>query len=370
MLHADEHLPLTYDSRPLHVIGLRRYNRAMTYRDRLRIAFAFFACLSVAACGSSAKKPPPANLDEFIDRFYSAVCQLYVTCGDMPDTPTCVASLQVDTTEILTVKADIASGKVRFDRAKAGACLDYVERVYGADCTQTALAALDITGNDACSEDFIGTVADGGACFESFECVSRKCDPTDDLCAPEHQCCAGTCVPQNPPIPVGGGCVPSSSYQLCESGTVCIPIANTLSGTCVAPSKVRGTPCTGSYNCAAPLFCDIDVVVGAGTCQPAVATGAHCNVTVGLSSCNDLRDYCSWSTGTCTPRGAVGAPCSESDANSCLGYGHCVASTCVARSTERGACDPVAGLDCLGGLDCSPTTNTCEFPANAPACGG
>jgi hypothetical protein len=64
----------------------------MATRDGLAFTIVALGYLSVATCGSSAKKPPPANLDEVVSRIYSAVCQLSVTCGEMPDMPTCVAS--------------------------------------------------------------------------------------------------------------------------------------------------------------------------------------------------------------------------------------------------------------------------------------
>ena len=81
------------------------------------------------------------NVDEFNSRFYAALCTMEVACGDMPDRPTCLASLQLDTTDVQTLKADIASGKVHYDSAKAEACLEYWERLYGSACTQTAMAA-------------------------------------------------------------------------------------------------------------------------------------------------------------------------------------------------------------------------------------
>src|SRR4051812_30092813 len=171
----------------------------MNLRRRL-ILVSLCTAVGVGCGGGNAA---PGNIDEFINRFYGALCTMQVACGDMPDKPTCLASVQLDTTDFLTLKADIDSGKVHYDSAKAGACLAYAERLYGSACTRTALAAVDVMGSEACGEDFVGTVADGGACSSSFQCASAQCAPTDPACLPSQQCCAGSCTAKRAPIPAG-----------------------------------------------------------------------------------------------------------------------------------------------------------------------
>ena len=236
----------------------------------------------------------------------------------MPDVATCLASSQVETNTYLTLKADIASGKVRYDVAKGHTCAGWYERYGAAACTLTALTAVtaDTTGSDACAEVLVGTVPDGGSCFDLTECVSRKCVSTNAACVPEYQCCAGTCVPKPPLIPVGAYCNSSEFEQVCDQNAVCVVTAAASTATCVLPSKVPGTPCIGQYECALPLGCDIDAATGAGTCQPAAATGAACNPAARVA-CESLRDYCYGTT--CTPRGAVGAACDPLEGNTCLG---------------------------------------------------
>jgi hypothetical protein len=316
-----------------------------------------------ARCGGDGGGAP-GNVDEFNRRLNEALCTMMVACGDMPDKTTCLASLQLDTTELLTLKADIASGKVQYDSAKAGACLAYWERFYGAGCMQTARAAVATTGSEACDEAFVGTVADGGACTTSFQCASDSCALTDQLCPQDRQCCPGSCAAK---IPAGADCGGSLTNLNCERGSVCTVSAAVLSPKCITPSKVAGTPCIVAYECEPPLFCDIDVN-GNGTCQPVAATGAPCNSYVALGVCDDLRDFCGVATDTCAPRGKPGAACSFLDPNNCLGYAQCIGSTCVAHAPASGACYPASGPGCLGSLECSTQTNTCEFPAVAGAC--
>lgn len=336
----------------------------MNVQSRLLVV----SVLAAGAAGCGGASGAPGDVDAFLSRFYAAACTIQVSCGDMPDRPTCLASLPLDGTDLRTLRADVASGKVHYDSTKGGACLAYAERLYGSACTRTALAAVDTTGRDTCDEVFVGTVADGGACALSFQCASGTCALTDNACLPAQQCCAGSCAATKAPIPVGADCGGSLDNLNCETGSVCTVTATVSSPKCITPSKVVGTACLVAYECASPLFCDIAVATSTGTCQPSAARGVPCNSYVGTGSCDDLRDYCPVSTDTCTPRGEAGAPCSSLDPNSCLGSAQCIGSTCVALSPESGACDSTNGSGCLGGLECSPQTDTCGFPAGAGAC--
>jgi hypothetical protein len=340
----------------------------MTYAYRFAFTISLFVLSSVAAgCGPSSGKSNPANLDELLNRFFTILCKEEVSCGSMPDQATCLASVQKDTTEFATLRADIASGKVRYDSVQGGACMDYFERVYGGACTRSALAAATATPTDACNAFLVGSVADGGACFSSSECVSTDCALTDTSCSRSDACCAGTCTAKPTPIPLGGDCSALTAGQSCATGSICITNSSTGARTCAAPSKVKGTTCAGFYDCASPLYCDTDAATGTGTCQPAAATGAACNPAVTFGSCDDNNDYCDKTTGKCTRRLAVGAACDSSQYN-CVGYATCLGGMCSPASPERGACDTVNGPSCLGDLECSTTTNTCGFTASAGAC--
>ena len=337
----------------------------MTLQPRLILV----SLLAIGGAGCGSGNAAPGNIDDFLDRFYAALCTMQVACGDMPDKAACLASVKLDSTDILTLKADIASGKVHYDSATAGNCLAYVERLYGSECTVTAFAAAGTAGSEACTEAFVGTVADGGACASSFQCASGECTQTDQLCLPSRACCAGSCAATNrAPIPAGADCGRSLDNLNCETGTVCTAgAAAPTSPKCITPSTVVGTPCIVAYECARPLFCALDVS-GAGTCQPVAATGAPCNAYIALGVCDNLRDYCPVATGVCTPRGQVGAPCSFLDPNNCLGYAQCVNSTCIALSRAHDACDAASGPGCLGSLECSLQIGTCEYPTVPGAC--
>ena len=79
------------------------------------------SALLAAGCGPSSGKSNPANIDDFLNRFFTVLCKEEVSCGSMPDQATCLASVQRDTTELATLRADIASGKVRYDSVQGGA---------------------------------------------------------------------------------------------------------------------------------------------------------------------------------------------------------------------------------------------------------
>jgi hypothetical protein len=324
--------------------------------------------VSLGCGGGAGGGRAPASLDDFIAGELAAICKYNVACGAMPDVPTCLASLQLDTTDFLTIKADVASGKVRYNRDKAEGCLELFDNgFYDSGCKYSTTPSN--SSGAICLEVFTGTVSDGGPCFESYECASGTCGPTDKACSPVHQCCAGTCAPKPPPLAIGADCSAPLPGQGCETGAVCITtVSSSPTARCVLPSPVRGTACTSRYECKAPLFCDLTSLT-AGTCQPSVATGGACNASslVFVGACDDFHDYCDKTTHVCTRLGAVGDPCDTSQRN-CLGYAQCVGATCVAKSPERGACDATKGLGCLGNLECSSTTSTCAFPDNAGAC--
>lgn len=335
----------------------------MTYFNRSILAsLLLVSSFIVPGCGPSSGHANPGDLDAYLSQFEDALCKLDVACGNMPDVATCMASLQIDGTEIATVRADISSGKVRFDAVKAGACIDYVRRVYGGACTRSALSGFDTdSASEACNQIAVGSVSDGGACFSALECVSATCTLADTSCSRSRACCAGTCGPKPTPIPVGGDCSAPQPGQGCASGAVCVSTGSGTSRTCQVPSKVLGTPCTMLLDCASPLFCALDAAGGSGTCQSPAATGAACNTVVSYASCDDLRDYCDKTTAKCTRRGAVGATCDVAQAN-CVGYASCLGGICVAMSPERGACNTTDGPNCLGDLECSSQTFTCGFP--------
>src|SRR4029078_11169744 len=113
--------------------------------------------------------------DAFREQFRAAVCTQSVSCGVAPSVASCQTSYQEDLLTVTTRDA-VRAGTIRYDPAKASSCLRYMDRAYAATpCSITAIAAVDTTGADDCDEVLQGTVADGGSCLVSLECVSGNC---------------------------------------------------------------------------------------------------------------------------------------------------------------------------------------------------
>jgi len=313
--------------------------------------------LLAAGCGGG-DGAPPASVDDFYRRVNALACNRSVACAYMPDVATCLSTLQ-DRPDLATLQAGVDSGKVIYDAAKAGACLDYLKRVWST-CNLSPFVPNAVADEDeeACAEFVVGTVAAGGGCFLAEECASRNCQQADPACFRLRQCCPGTCVAPPEPTPVGGDC---SAAQNCVAGSYCVIPPGATTHTCEVPSTTRGTPCTETLQCASPLYCDLDLTTGTavtGTCELYGTTGARCNPDV--FSCEDARDYCDPATLTCTRRLGVGATCDPEQQN-CLFLAWCVGTTCVARSAVGGACTPTDPPACLVGLECATQTNTCAF---------
>jgi hypothetical protein len=174
-----------------------------------------------------------------------------------------------------------------------------------------------------------GTITDGGACSDSWQCQSGRCTVTDPA-----QC--GTCVPQ----------------------------------------AALGEPCTGIV-CGDNLVCSATEPGGTTTvCTTPVDLGGACNDGAVCS----LNATCSGATHTCTKLPAAGASCDPSAVYFCdpagpLAYcdqttSKCVASTVVAPGS---ACDPSGVADtcagvCLASADASAGTCTSTVPLGG-ACG-
>jgi len=319
-------------------------------------------------CGSGGGST--VSLDELWDRLITALCKFEVGCGEMPDLATCLASQQREPSDLATLNADIASGKVGYDGVKARICIEAFERLYGsapARCRRSEQVPYSTADSEACAAVFAGTVPAGGACFYAEECAGGgSCEQTDAACTRGQQCCAGTCLAKPAPIPVGGACA-AAFDQTCVDGAFCYMATPTAPLTCLMPSKIEGTACTSAFLCASPLFCDLDPATGMGTCRRGAATGASCNSSVSFGACDDLRDYCDEVTGTCKSRVAAGGICDPQQLANCVGYTVCQGTTCVARPGPGAACGGTAGPTCLGNLECS-AQNTCAVVPQAGAC--
>lgn len=310
-----------------------------------------FVALGAATCGGSSGGGPVA-VDDFERELLDAVCTFAVACEEMPDRATCLAAkplLNFDA--FATLEVDVAAGTATYDGQAARACIDAFKRFASCKATQIGDPQLAVA---VCGRVFLGMVPPGGACFFNEECADRGICARIDCTA--QGCCAGTCVARPAPIPAGGYCSNSVPYEECVEGTVC----SNASHTCEVP-VAPGARCTESDICVVPYECrNIDSATLVGTCTPPPDRGQPCG-TAGISyACNDERDTCDDVAHVCKARIPAGGACTFR----CAYYAECDGTTCVQRPGLGATCDPtVPEGDCLGNLDCDPTTSVCTAPA-------
>jgi hypothetical protein len=343
----------------------------MAYPSRLRFASVLLPLLSLPLTGCPDKKDDrdPQSIDEVLSRVVQAICKFEAACELTPDLATCLAVEVFDDAELAAVRSAIAAGRINYDPAKGGACVEWVERFYTAsNCTQSSRASFLNSGSDACESLVTGTVAVGSPCLVQGECVSGGiCQRTDPACT--QQCCSGTCVARPAPVPVGGDCTTLQPNQSCATGSFCFAATSGGPPVCTIPSTVEGSACATIYACAGPLFCDRDTTTGMGMCRRAAASGASCiGGAISYASCDDIRDTCDEATGTCVRRTAVGGTCDPARYD-CVGYAQCAGTTCVAGPRPGEACTPEGVPDCLGSYLCSAQTSTCELIPPDGSCG-
>lgn len=289
----------------------------------------------LAACGGDdgGGPIPIGGLEEAI---VNAYCNIYVTCGLIEDMATC-RQLDVDADVNESIIAAVEAGKVIYHPDKARECLNAI----AGSCDRLAINRGD--DSNACDETFEGTVAAGGQCAISEECVSSNCDVPS---CPDA-CCQGTCVGDAPPPRPRLG-------DTCGDTAPCVDsFCDTDTLTCVA-YRPNGEACTSTNQCAA------------GTCSNMVCTalpntGEACTPSqVSSSVCRDLGDTCSATSSTCVAYGLTGDPCTA--ASDCSPIYTCgTAGTCQLRPRLGDTCGGTAG-SCIDRSYCEPTTMTCTAP--------
>jgi hypothetical protein len=322
---------------------------------RTGAALALAALSTVVGCGSDA-----LPFSELQSSVLAATCRYDVRCQNYPDQATCLASVQTQPHFFDTMEVDIASGKVIYDGVSARACVDRVNGV--SSCTRDVYKIAS-SSMASCNKAFTGTVAVGGTCFFSEECVGGGACLTTGNCDSFYQCCAGTCQAPFVSVPVGGDCAAYGS-SACPPGSACIADATSGKTTCRAPLSA-GASCSISLSCAVGLFCDLATTQ---TCEPLIRTGGTCNPALGSADCIGPQDVCDSTTSVCKPPLAVGSPCVGSS-QSCVSYASCdtTTGTCVERPVVGASCNPTYGPSCLGG-NCDATTMACTLPVSAGAC--
>jgi hypothetical protein len=299
------------------------------------------AALAAAGCGGG---NGPVPIDDLVARMQAAMCHASVACGIVPDTATCNASLSVTIdSSVLSVVASVKRGTTRYDGSLAQQCLDQIASL---PCP-TPPPSLEV-----CEAVFRGTIATGGACMISEECISQSCVYPSSC---KSTCCTGTCSPGRGVVPLGAACGGLDS-TFCSSDAFC------KNGVCVAQVPV-GSHCDDQDLCVAGSSCQS---TGSATICTAdfPAHGAKC--TLGWP-CQRSDDYCDPTSVRCVRRKLPGASC---DGIECVAYANCVNGSCTAFPGPGASCFDASGqpiLNCLGDLIC--IGDVCALPPPLDACG-
>lgn len=274
----------------------------------------------LAGCGGGSAIP----IDDLAASVRAADCRAAAECGDVPSQATCEASVSVTRDPALTaVVAAVKRGTVVYDGDKARQCLDGL----GQSCV-AALGALP-----SCAETFHGTVAPGGACQVSYECISGVCNAP---CV--SGCCVGSCAAGAAKVSVGGACAPGGGS--CVDGAFC------KGATCVADLAI-GATCSPDDVCQQPALCSA-TTGGTGVCTAGADRGGACGFTMNYP-CLSREDYCDPTTLVCLQKKPPGAACSGSE---CVGFASCLNGICTAHPTVGQACGANGSLSCLGDTAC------------------
>jgi hypothetical protein len=309
-------------------------------------AFAAVAPMYAAAyCGVLTRCIPPAVIGL---AFGGADCEA-----------TIMASLEDG--ELMDLQSSIDAGRVVFDPTKVDACFDMLDTV---ECTMQGSSLLE---QGVCGEILTGTVAEGGDCGLSAECLGNTfCDKTAG--------CPGTCVAQH-----GAGHKCSDDDECmsplsCDSETETCAASGQLDDACgggVSPDCGLGFMCAGD---------DSDTMT-AGTCKPIdqvfvgmngdtcdfdtgqlCVDGLSCVVTITGMGASAMAEF------ACTPPVASGATCGFGIPSQCPAGEYCadvdpmggdVEGTCTALPGDGAACAPQYGAQCSGDLVCD-ADNRCH----------
>ena len=227
-------------------------------------------------------------------------------------------------------QAAIDKGTMVYDGGKLAACISAID---AAGCSVSAELPT------ACTEAFVGQVAEGAACEDNMECVAGSFCPTGTACP-------STCTA----FPASGAACPDS---VCDTGLVC------AAGTCASP-VAKGAACQGDGggNCEAGLLClkaqptDAD-----GACKSVdelltKTAGQKCDAFAVQLCVDGLACALVGATAElqleweCKAKVAAAGVCNNSFPSMCPDGTVCV----IADQEFEGTCDPLpkAGEDCAG----------------------
>lgn len=296
-----------------------------------------FACSDTVSTGGL-NTGAPVTVDTLTTEYTRAACSSLFLCPGSGDTATTQALFESPAlcvervrsfagTELDDLTAALRAGRIRLDGAVARRCLDYLT---------THCAANDLDLSEFCAEALQGTVAAGGGCWRSQECVRGNfCDHGD----PAARMCPGTCRAQLAPgsaCTLARQCLASTGRTArCESGR-CVDAS---SGPDAAENAQCGTIPAGTnavsvVGCAMGLYCAA-LTNGVGTCRRVLTEGSPCTRADGCSP----GLACVASVGTTT------TTCRRVTVVDVAG------GACDARG-QTGFCNPLVGLRCGAAMTC------------------
>lgn len=239
--------------------------------------------------------------------------------------------------------AALAGGRAAYDRAKAGACLDFIEV---ASCYEVDALANGRLDRADCAGALRGTGEDNAACQTGASCAGG-------ICAYFDATCGGFCTR---PSALGEDC----NGWPCAAGLFCEYSYMTSASTCVALLGNGEGPCVYDAECAAGLRCNADY-----TCEPRAATGP-CSMSQDCALDRECRSVEGmWSCVALVP--PAGA-CVEG-ANECGAGLHCSGGVCVEGPHEGESCASVNGeyRTCIGSW-CDGTSTCAAYLAPESGC--
>lgn len=168
-------------------------------------------------------------------------------------------------------------GRIRFDSARADACLAEAEAL---SCDDHSSDLADLATD--CEGVITPQVEDGATCKNDIECISGVCEG-GSLFGDT----TGTCRALQKEGEVCDG-------FNCAEGYGCVADASSGKSTC-EPLPTEGQECF--YECAGDLYCDSSSTTAAATCKPRKPGGASCT---NFRECRSLDcDTTEGSPGTC-----------------------------------------------------------------------
>jgi hypothetical protein len=232
------------------------------------------------------------------------------------------------TRNIARIADSIANNRAGFDGAIMTGCLEAL--ITPDDC---AIVGTELPWTEACKESaYSGKVADGGTCYETFECGEQS------FCAANRMCKARGAM--------GAAC---SSSQPCREELACASMVGQTGLTCQA-KLAEGVMCTSTTQCAEGLFCDTSSTTSR-TCKPLRQVGETCTSASACESRTCLPGTCSNGTQICFDNDDCGGRC-EDDQSQCFDDQDC---------SFTGTCSITTTNTCTSDLSC-PTGETCVFP--------